>query len=211
VVIADDHAATRAGLRRALNGDGFSVCGEAADAEAAVREAERHGPDLCLLDVQMPGGGIAAAATIKARRPETTIVMLTEAENDVELLDAVRSGAAGYLLKEMAPDRLPDALKDACTGAPAIPRRLVGNLLEEMRRRPNGAHPRLPGRANTQLSRREWDVLELLRDGDGTGEIARRLSLSPVTVRRHLSSVVRKLEVPDRQAAVRLLEQVPDG
>jgi len=211
VLIADDHAATRAGLSRALEGNDFSVCGQATDADGAVREAERHSPDLCVIDVQMPGGGIAAAATIKARHAGTTVVMLTEAENDLELLDAVRAGASGYLLKEMSPERLPHALRDACRGVPAIPRRLVGHLVEDMRMRPNGAHPQLPGKAHVQLSRREWEVLELLHDGESTSEIASRLSLSPVTVRRHVSSVVRKLEVTDRQAAVSLLKQAPDA
>lgn len=206
VVIADDHDATRAGVRAALEQGGLEVCGEASDARGAVRLALERSVDLCLLDVEMPGGGISAAAEITALRPDMTIVMLTDAPRDSELFVALKAGASGYLAKEMDPTRLPAALRDAHGGSAAIPRRLVSRVVEEFRALSNGGHPKVSGRPHVELSRREWEVLQLLHAGHGTGEIATRLSLSAVTIRRHISSCVRKLEVPDRAAAVRLLD-----
>src|SRR4051794_28640403 len=100
VLVADSHAPTRAGLRLALEGGGFSVCAEAADADAAVEAAERERPQVCLLDVRIAGGGISAAARITARVPETAVVMLAATEDDLDLFDALRAGASGYLIKD---------------------------------------------------------------------------------------------------------------
>jgi len=210
VLIADDHDATRAGVRQALEEGGLIVCGEAADADEAVSHADNGAADVYLLSTAMAGGGVAAAAQIHARRPDATIVMLAESASATELLDALRAGASGYMLKGMDPARLPFAVKDAHRGAAAIPRQLVNRLIEELRRRPNG-HPRLPDRPNARLSRREWQVLELVHAGNSTEAIAERLSISPVTVRRHISSVVEKLDVPDRRAAARLLDRALRG
>src|SRR5919199_495728 len=99
VLVADDHVPTRVGVRLALDGQGFVVCAEAADAEEAIAAASRERPDLCLLDIGMPGNGIAAAAEIKLRLPETAIVMLTISRDDNDLFDSLQAGASGYLLK----------------------------------------------------------------------------------------------------------------
>jgi two-component system, NarL family, nitrate/nitrite response regulator NarL len=212
VVIAGDHAATRAGVRRALEGTDFEVCAEAADVEGAIRAAEQGSVHICLLDIEMPGGGIAAAAEIKARRPEITIVMLTESPNGADLLEALRAGASGYLFKGMDPGRLPFALRDAGNGGTAIPRGLMGRIVEDLRAQPLRAGIALPGGAEGGLSRRESEVLEHLQEGRSTAEIAMRLSVSPVTVRRHVSSILSKLELPDRGALIRLLREAPaDG
>ena len=95
IVIADDHAPTRAGIRSVLERDGFDICGEAANADAAVDLALAERPAVCLLDINMPGGGIAAAGAISERLPETAIVMLTVSRDDADLFDAPRAGAAG--------------------------------------------------------------------------------------------------------------------
>jgi DNA-binding NarL/FixJ family response regulator len=206
VLVADDHAPTRAGVRDALGDDGFTVVAEAAGADAAVELALRERPDVCLLDVHMPGGGIAAAARITENLPESAVVMLTVSRDDEDLFAALRAGAAGYLLKDMDPARLAPALRGVVAGEAAVPRTLVARVVEEFRsseRRPSLPLVRSRG---ARLTAREWEVLELLCERLTTGEIAHRLGLSAVTVRRHVSSILAKLRVPDRRAMARLLE-----
>ena len=204
-MLADDHPPTRVGLRRTLEGHGFDVVGVAASAGEAVDLALELKPELCLLDIRMPGGGIAAARTIASRQPEIAVVMLTVSTSDEDLFDAIRAGAAGYLLKDTDPARLPLALEGVLRGEAALPRSLAARVLDEFRRQ-GRRRLSLRGRRGVELSPREWEVLEFLRDGLTTADIASRLSLSEVTVRRHISSVVAKLRVRDRSAAVRLLE-----
>jgi len=207
VLLADDHAPTRAGVRAALEAGGFAVCAEAADAQAAVARALSEEPDICLLDIRMPGGGIAAAAAIAARLPETAIVMLTVSHEDADFFDALRVGAAGYLLKDTDPQRLPALLRGVVAGQGALSPTLVSKLIEEFRER--GRRRRLPigpGRG-VELTSREWEVLDLLRQGRSTAEIAKRLFIEEVTVRTHISSILRKLRVPNRRSALNLLDQ----
>ena len=209
ILIADDHAPTRADLRRALEGDErFEVCAEAADAAGAVQAALRLRPDVCLMDLSMPGGGLAAVWEISARLPEAKIVILTVSDNDASLFGALRAGACGYLLKTMKLDRLPAALGGACSGEAAMPRTLVARVLEHFRRRePRWRQTVGTGRARWRLTSREWEVLELLAQGQSTAEIADRLVLSASAVRVHVASIVRKLGVPDRAAAIELFRR----
>jgi DNA-binding NarL/FixJ family response regulator len=206
VVIADDHVPTRAGVRAALEGGGFEVCADVGTGPAAVHAAQEHQPDVCLLDVSMPGGGIEAAAAIADALPNTQIVMLTASREDADLFDALRAGASGYLLKDTDPDRLPFALRGVLSGEAALPRELVARVIEEFRGR--GRRRRLPvlRKLDVDLTDREWDILELLREELPTKEIARRLQISEVTVRRHVGTVLKKLRVSDRAAAIRLLD-----
>ena len=206
VVIADDHAALRGGIRRSLEADGFEVCGEAADAAEAVALAERERPAVCLLDGHMPGGGIHAAERIASAAPETVVVMLTVSRNDDDLFGALRAGAAGYLLKDTDPDRLPHAIRGVLGGEAAVPRDLVARVIDEFRSGGTTRRLRLPGRRGAALTSREWEVLDLMAEGSSTADIAAALGVAPVTVRRHVSAILRKLEVSDRAAAVRLLE-----
>ena len=207
VLVADDHPPTRARVRAALEGHGFAVCAEAADASTALAAATREHPHVCLLDIHMPGGGIHAAADITAALPDTAVVMFTVSRSDADLFDALRAGASGYLLKDTDPARLPLALQGVLDGEAALPRNLVTRLVEEFRQR--GRRKRLPlrGRQGVELTSREWEVLEFMRDGLTTAEMAERLYVSKVTVRTHVSSILKKLRVPDRAAAVRLLEE----
>jgi len=207
VVIADDHPPTRTGVRAALERGGFVVCAEAADGNAAIEAARRERPDVCLLDIHMPGDGIRAAETIAHELPETAVVMLTVSRSDADLFDALRVGACGYLLKDIDPERLPLALYGVLEGEAALPRRLVALLIEEFRERRRRRRIPLGGRRSVELTDREWEVLELMRDGLSTEEIAARLFISPVTVRTHVSAILRKLQVPTREAAVALLER----
>ena len=211
VVIADDHPPTRAGVRASLEGNGFVVCSEHADATAAVEAVIRERPDVCLLDVHMPGNGIAAAAQIRAKAPQTVIVMLTVSSENSDLFEALRAGASGYLLKDTDPRRLPDALRGVVDGEAALPRALVRRLIEEFRGR-EARRLSVRDRGGLELTSREWEVLELLQSGLSTREMAERLTVSRVTVRTHVSAILRKLQVPDRAAALRLLEnRTPDA
>lgn len=206
VVIADDHPPTRAGIRSSLEQDGFVVCAEVADGPSAVEAVLRERPDLCLLDVHMPGNGISAAREISARVPETAVVVLTVSRNDNDVFDALRAGASGYLLKDMDAARLPVALKGVLNGEAALPRRLVARLVDEFRDR--GRKRRVPilAERGALLTTREWEVLELMRTGLTTAQISDRLFISQATVRSHIASILRKLRVPDRQTALRLLD-----
>lgn len=206
VLVADDHAPTREDIFRVLDGEErFTVCAVAADAAAAVQAAMRERPDICLLDIRMPGGGVAAAWEIAARLPEAKIVMLTVSEDDADLFAALHAGAVGYLLKTMNLRQLPDELERVCSGAAAMPPQLVARVLERFR----GREPRWRQVAvgRERLTTREWEVLELLASGLSTAEISRRLMISASAVRVHISSVVRKLGVADRAAAEALFRR----
>jgi DNA-binding NarL/FixJ family response regulator len=206
VLIADDHPPTRRGVRLSLEQQGFIVCAEVASAQGAVEAAVRERPDVCLVDVHMPGGGIRAVGEIAARLPKTAVVMLTVSDSEDDLLDALRAGARGYLLKDMDTEQLPMALWAVLRGEAALPRRLAASLVQEIRRRGGQRLTLSDGRA-VQLTPREWNVLELLCDDLGTAEIAQRLFVEPVTVRRHVSAIVEKLGVSSREEAVQIASQ----
>lgn len=205
VLVADDHPPTRAGVQAALERDGFVVCAAVGDARAAIDAARRERPDVCLLDIHMPGSGIRAAERIAEDVPEAAVVMLTVSRTDADLFDALRAGASGYLLKDIDPARLPMALRGVLEGEAALPRHLVALLIEEFRERKRKRRVPLVGRHAVELTDREWEVLQLMKQGLTTGEIAGRLFVSPVTVRTHVSAILRKLHVPSREAALELL------
>ena len=205
VLVADDHAPTRAGVKAALRADGFVVVGECASARQAVELAREHRPDVWLLDVHMPGSGVAAAAEISTALPDCAIVMLTYSRDEDDLFDSVRAGAQGYLLKDMDPDRLGAALRGVLTGEAALPRSLMAKVLEEFRGRQR-RRVIVKSKRTGQLTSREWEILELLRQGLSTEEIANRLFVSPGTVRVHVSSILKKLRVTSRAEAVRLVQ-----
>jgi DNA-binding NarL/FixJ family response regulator len=133
--------------------------------------------------------------------------MLTVSRDDADLFDALRAGALGYLLKDTDPDRLPYALKGVLEGEAALPRALVARVIDEFRER--GRRRRLPlaKQRGVELTGREWEVLELMREDLTTAEIAERLFISQVTVRSHIAAVLKKLRVPDRKAALKLLDE----
>lgn len=207
VVLADDHAPTRAGVRIALEGAGVTVCAEAASAAGAIDATLTEKPDACLLDVHMPGSGIHAAEMIKGRLPDVLVLMLTVSSEDDDLFDALRAGASGYLLKDMDPAELPSALRGALVGEAALPGRLTSRIVAELNRRGGHRSLVLPDRPGVELTPREWDVLDLLRAGLATREIAGRLFVSPVTVRRHRSDIFRKLGVSSLEEALELVPQ----
>jgi DNA-binding NarL/FixJ family response regulator len=206
VLLADDHARTRAMVRQALErGGDFHVCVEASDATSAVQGAKEAHPDVCLLDINMPGNGIAAAAQITGALPHTAVVMLTVSRQDEDLFDALRAGASGYLLKGMDEDSIGDALQRVLAGEATLPGTLVARLVDEFRDREQH-RVAVPDAQTARLTGREWDVLELMRKGASTAEISGRLFVSPTTVRSHVSAILRKLGVPTREAAIKLLD-----
>jgi DNA-binding NarL/FixJ family response regulator len=206
VLLADDHARTRAMVRQALEGSGeFRICAEANDAVSAVEGAKREHPDVCLLDINMPGNGISAAAEITGALPDTAVVMLTVSRQDDDLFDALRAGASGYLLKGIDEATIGQSLRRVLAGEATLPGTLVARLVDEFRDREQ-RRVAVPDGQAARLTGREWDVLELMRKGASTAEIAERLFVSPTTVRSHVSAILRKLGVPTREAAIKLLD-----
>ena len=204
VVMADDHAHIRSRVRAALEAGGCDVVGEGASAADAINLALEHRPDVALLDIHMPGSGIHAAQQIGRTLPETAIVMLTQSTDSDDLFDALRAGASGYLLKDTAPATLPGALRAVLAGEAAMSPALVMRILDEFRAPARRRFSRASAAAG-KLSAREWEVMELLADGVSTKDVASRLFLSATTVRVHVSAVLRKLALKDRESAFRML------
>lgn len=204
VLLAEPDAPTRAGIRFALEDAGLEICGEPLDARSAVDIAIRELPDACLIDEGLRGGALVAVDAIYRRLPETKLIMLTEAEEPKSLLPSIRAGAAGYVRKDLDPTRLPATIHGVIDGEAALSRRLTYRLLESLRTRERGrSAPTTPG--GPSITDRELEVLELMTEGLRTSQIAAALSISEVTVRRHASSVVAKLGVEDRAAAIAVL------
>lgn len=205
VLIAAERLPTRVGLRLALEPE--TRCTEAADADAAVDAAIRDRPDVCLLGLDSSGQGLRAATEISARVPSAAVILLTNRLDEEEFMAAVRAGASGYLTNSLDPERLPFVVQGALRGEPAVPRKFVARLLDELRTRERRRSVVLEGRGRVALTSREWDVVELLLRSASTAEIAAELGLAPVTVRRHLGSVERKLGVTTRAEVVELLSE----
>ena len=207
VVVAGAHLPTRTGIRLVLERNGFEICAEAPDADSAVAAVLRERPELCLVDADLPGGAMLATARITTRAPATDTVVLAAEAGEQGVVDALHAGAAGYLPLEADPEGLIRALRAVRRGEPAVPRSLLGPLVDQFRVRERRRRVNVRGGFEVELTRRQSEVLELLRDGLSTTEMAARLGLSPVTVRRHLSLVLEKLGVSNRAEARDLLEE----
>jgi DNA-binding NarL/FixJ family response regulator len=209
VLIADDDIPHRRAVRESLEAHGFVVVGEASDAAAAIGGATRLQPDICLIEIELPLEGLNAIGRIARASPHTMIVVLSRSDQPEGVVTAFTRGASGYLLKGISGERLASTLRGAYQGEPPLSRSLVPYLVDEIRR---GSIRRLtlPGGPVT-LTPREWEVGELLRDGCSTAEIAERLDVSPVTVRRHIGLLLNKLGAKDRAAAVELLRAYGRG
>jgi DNA-binding NarL/FixJ family response regulator len=206
VVIAEGDAATRSGIRGVLEAAGMKICAEATSADAALAVIEDHRPDIALVSADLEGGGIRTVAKISGRVPNAAVIVLATVVDGDGLVDAVRVGAAGYVAKSIKPASLVAAVRAVLKGEPAIPRALVGILMDRLRARATHRHLSLPQRRGVDLTSREWEVLELMKTGASTREIAERLLISEITVRRHIGSVLKKLQVSSRREALRLLE-----
>ena len=192
-------------MRRLLERHGFEVCGEVFGADAAVEAALRERPDICLIGVSAPRRGRRATKQIATALPETAIVILTASESRDDLVAAIKAGAVGYLLKSEKQEELPSILRGIMAGEAAIPRKLVALLVRELQT--HGRRRAIAGeRGRSELTAREWEVMVLMCEGLGTAEIAERLFISRVTVRRHVSGILKKLGAEDRDEAVALVE-----
>jgi DNA-binding NarL/FixJ family response regulator len=206
-VICDAAAPVRVGVRLALERDDFVVVAEATTAGGTVEEVVRLRPDVCLMDILLPCDGIGAVRAIRGRAPETAVIILTTSSERDHVIAALRAGAAGYLLKTTDLTRLSLAVRGALAGEAAIPRVLVTHVIEELRGSEGQRASTLVHGGERGLTPRECQVLILLTRELPTREIASQLGVADVTVRRHVSEICRKLQVPDRTAAVREVER----
>lgn len=197
ILIADDHAIVREGLRALIDTEpGMELVGEARDGVEAVQLARSLKPDVLLLDLLMPGkDGLAAIKEIKQHDPEARILVLTSFAEDEKVFPAIKAGALGYLLKDTSPHSLLQAIRDVYHGEsslhPTIARKLIGEL-----HRPSGPPP-----AGEELTEREVEVLSLVAQGLSNQEIADRLIVSERTVRKHVSNILGKLHLANRTQA----------
>jgi DNA-binding NarL/FixJ family response regulator len=203
LLLAEDHALFRAGLRHLLTDHGFDVVGEAPNGEVAVRLASELRPDIVVMDLHMPiMSGVEAAGRITRSGIGAKVLMLTMSEDSSDVVDAVIAGASGYLLKDAEPEEIARAVRAAAEGEMTIAPAVTGAIVEKVRL-DRGAND-VAERAGAQLSDRETEILRLLADGLDNPEIGERLHLSPSTVKNHVSSILDKLGVESRvQAAVR--------
>lgn len=204
VLLADNDVAFRRGVREALQAGGLIVVDEVADAAGAIIAASGLNPDICLMELELPGHGLNAVARIAKGSPKTLIVVLSRSDRPEDVVGALTRGASGYLLKDgLGGERLASTLLAAYRGEPALSRSLVPHLVDEIRHL-SGRRITLPT-GQVTLTPREWEVAELLREGNSTAAIADRLGVSPVTVRRHVGLLVRKLGAENRKDAVEMI------
>ena len=203
VLIADDNSLFREGLARLLSQQpDLEVVGEATNGTEAVSLARETEPDLILLDIDMPlCDGLVALRFIRRYLPQTPVVMLTVYDDDEKLFTAVRSGAQGYLVKGIHADDLVAAVRSALDGEAALSPGLAQRILNEFIRL---AHQQLADARHANLSPREREVLELIAGGASNTEIATRLELSIHTAKRHVASILNKLQVHSRAEAAAL-------
>ena len=205
VVIADDHELARSGLRAMLTGQrGLELVGEAANGREALVLCCRLQPDLALIDVRMPGqDGLATCRAIKEQCPATSVILVTMHENPEYLLEALKAGAAGYVLKDISQYELLTAVRRVLHGESILDKALAARLLQRFANEMSYQEELPSGR----LSPREREVLQLLIQGQTNREIAGNLTLSVSTVKIHVVHILAKLGASDRtQAAVRAIE-----
>ncbi len=201
ILIADDHALFRDGLRSLLLAQGHDVVGEAKNGHEAVELARQLRPDLVLMDVQMPElDGIAATRIIATEMPDLKVVILTASEEEAKLFDAIKSGAQGYLLKNLEADTFFELLDRASRGEPALTPTLARKLLQEFAKPPE---PAAPATNQETLTAREREVLELMVEGvTSNRKLAKRLGLSENTVKFHVRNILDKLRLHNRAEVV---------
>lgn len=206
VVIADDHTLFREGLAGIISGaDDFEVVGQAGTMQEAVQLARDLLPDIILLDIDMPGGGLEAARIVAEECPVTRIVILTSSEEDDHLIHALKIGARAYILKGVAARELLRILRAVCAGESYVPPMLAASLLLEMRE----AHSQQKQAASPldELTPREREILEGLAAGLSNKEIGEKLFLSEKTVKHYMTNILQKLQVRNRVEAALLAQK----
>ncbi|HEX2995415.1 MAG TPA: response regulator transcription factor [Anaerolineales bacterium] len=201
VLLVDDHKIVRQGVRAYLQTlRDIRIVGEADSGAAAVEAVEQFQPDVVLMDLEMPGelDGVAATRQIRKLRPKTQVIVVTSHHQDEYIFPAVRAGAISYLLKDVEPDELADAIRKAAHGEAVLDSRVASRIVRELQGlRKDDVNP------FTELSEREFDVLRLIAAGKSNAEIAETLVIGESTVKTHISNILKKLHLDDRtQAAV---------
>lgn len=200
VLVVDDHEMVRRGIRKMIEIEkGITVVGEAANGDEAVAAALKAHPDVVLMDIQMPGmNGLEATRRILQAKPQVAIIMLTVYDDDEYVLEAIKSGAMGYLLKDLDATALVAAIRKVATGESLIDQDVAARLLQDMvRKTMPGASPA------SALTEREREILEAIAGGMANKEIADKLSISERTVKNHITNIFKKIDVHDRtQAAI---------
>lgn len=200
VLLVDDHKMVRQGVRAFLQTQtDIEVVAEADSGETAVALAAEHAPDVVLMDLVMPGmDGVTATRLLKAQSPRTQIIMLTSYHQDEHIFPAIRAGALSYLLKNIEPAALADAVRQAAQGEAVLHPRVAARVVQEL----HGSRQETVN-VFTELSDREMEVLRLIASGANNSKIAEQLVISEKTVKSHVSNILSKLHLADRtQAAV---------
>ena len=213
VLIVDDHAMVRQGLQTFLTlSEGIEVVGEAANGLEAVEQVRQHRPDVVLMDLVMPElDGIEATRRIRALSPETQVLALTSFIEDEKVFPAIEAGALGYLLKDVSPDDLVQAIRAAHRGEaqlhPEVTKKLMGQVVAKAKQPdPTPAKSIKPG--SEELTGRELEVLRLIATGLSNREIAQTLTIAEKTVKTHVSNILSKLHLADRtQVAIYALQK----
>jgi DNA-binding NarL/FixJ family response regulator len=198
VAVADDHPLLRAGVVMSLQGESdIEIVGEAADAPSALALARAELPDVIVLDIAMPGSGLAAAGQIASACPATRIVMLTVSEDEDDLLAAVKAGASGYVLKGAGARELADVIRSVQAGEVYVPPALAWGMLRELRAPRTGPYD--------ELTDREREVLQLVAQGLSNQEVGERLGLAEKTIKHYMTNILGKLQVRSRVEAALLV------
>lgn len=208
IAVVDDHPLFRAGVVRSLEeNERLAIVGEGGTCEDAVRLAAKSAPDIILLDISMPGGGIAAAREIAERWPEIAVVMLTASESGEDIMTALRAGARGYVLKGVGSSTLIEILEGIAEGESYVSPSLAARLLTEMQ----GSNSK-PSEENPleQLTAREDEILRLVAAGLSNKEVARQLDLQEKTVKHHMTRVLAKLHARNRTEAALILRRATE-
>jgi two-component system nitrate/nitrite response regulator NarL len=206
VLIIDDHTLFRSGIKLLLQRqEGFEVVGEAGDGLEGVKRAKQLSPDVVLLDLHMPGtSGLEAIPLLREEVPQAEVIMLTVSEDAEDLLEALRAGARGYLLKNIETDFLLDSIRRAAAGESVMSSQMAGKLADAMRTVQKGT---TGATGPEKLSPREREIIVMLARGASNKEIARSLDLAESTVKIHVQGILRKLNLSSRvQAAVYAVE-----
>jgi DNA-binding NarL/FixJ family response regulator len=200
VVIVDDHVLFRSGLRELLQQEEVHVMGEASTAEAGLELVRRHGPDVAIMDLNLPAmSGHDAIRRIAESAPRTQVLVLTISANESDVTEAVLAGACGYLLKDASVADIVTGVRAAAAGESMVSPRMTKTILDQLRQQDRG-DGKPPAEA---LSAREREILRLVTEGKDNATIAQELFISPYTVKNHISNILLKLHVSNRiQAAV---------
>ncbi|KZE38388.1 two-component system response regulator [Bhargavaea cecembensis] len=209
IIIIDDHQLFREGVKRILDfEETFNVVAEGSDGDEVIRLYEQHHPDVVLMDINMPGkSGIEATGELMAAHPEAKIIILSIHDDESYVTHAMKTGALGYMLKEMDADAIVQAIKVVAAGGSYLHPKVTKNLVAEFRRLSAKEHLGSFHQAEIRrpyhlLTKRECEVLQLLTDGQSNRAIGESLYISEKTVKNHVSSILQKMNVNDRTQAV---------